>query len=197
MPNRGCPGDAAALRLFQRCVMRDMFARLDDGLIDRFCQPLVDWLADHVEIDCFRIARLCTDLAAGAWVLSQAELASTAARSGNTSLATFQAVLILCGLGGMMTLRTLFQRPSGGRSGNRAQANPLRAGMFTHRVASLLWLAALGAKTFTMPPGLSLFALLAVGLFGTASLYLGSCTTPPPRTRTSSVRRMAHAYQGM
>ena len=178
--------------------MHTLFARLDDGLLDRGFQPLVDWLADHAEVDCFRIARLCTDLAAGAWVLSQAELITAAARAGNTSLATFQAVLILCGLGGMMTLRTLFQRPGGGRSsGNRAQANPLRAGMFTHRVASLLWLAALSAKTFTMPPGLALFALLAVGLFGTASLYLGSCSTPPPRTRTSTVRRMAHAYQGI
>jgi|GEM_PF-2206722 len=177
--------------------MRDMFARLDDGLIDRAFQPLVDWLADHIGVDCFRIARLSTDIAAGAWVLSQAEVASAAARSGNTSLATFQAVLILCGLGGMMTLRTVFQRPGGGRSsGNRAQANPLRAGMFTHRVASLLWLAGLAAKSFAMEPGLPLYALLAVGLFGTASLYLGSCTTPPPRTRTSTVNRWATVSQG-
>jgi hypothetical protein len=161
--------------------MQDGLVRLDGALIDGVCQPLVDRLYNHLASDCFRLARICTDLSALAWILSQAPGASEAAKTGNLDLGMFQFALIVLGLGAIMVLRALFERAGNGRNGGLP--NPFRAGMFTHRLVCLVWLAGLLVKTGMTPIGFGSLTLLAVGGFATAALYLGSCSNRPPKTR--------------
>jgi hypothetical protein len=161
--------------------MRGNFASLDGALIDKVCQPIIDWFAQHVAIDCFRVARICIDLSALAWIVSQA---SDAAASPGSVPQGIQFGLIVVGLGAIMMLRATFQRAGGGR-----QPNPLRAAMFAHRLACLLWLTALLAKSTTMPAGLASMALFAVGGFATVALYVGACSNPPPTRREIRIDR--------
>ncbi len=161
------------------------FARLDDGLIDRVFQPVMDWIAGRLALGWSRVACFGTDLSALAWVLSQADGVVAAfglpgAGAGRAQgVPTFNIVLIVVGLASIMVLRTLFQRAGGGRAGQGG--NPLRAGMQVHRAMGLFWLAGLSIKTATGPAGFGAWALLAVGVFGTMALYVAACVNPPPR----------------
>jgi len=148
------------------------FARMDGALIDKVCQPLIDWIDLHLAIDCFQVARICIDLSALAWIMSQAS-----GSAGATPLG-IQFGMIVLGLGAIKMLRTTFQGAGGGR-----RPNPLRAAMYTHRLACLFWLTGLLVKTTTMPAGLETLALFAVGGFATVALYVGACSKPPPRQR--------------
>jgi hypothetical protein len=149
---------------------------------------LTDWIDQHAEIGCFRIARICIDLSAFAWILSQTSAAASAVGIGSLGLQTAQFALILVGLGAIMILRTTFERAGGtGRERQGGQANPLRAAMYTHRLTCLFWLAALVIKAATAPAGFGSFALIAVGGFATAALYVGACSQPPPKQREHKV----------
>jgi len=161
--------------------MLDQVARADDGLIDRVCQPLVDRIGQHADIDCFKVARVCTDLSALAWILSQASVTAAAVGNGVVGFEAFQCALILLGLGSITVLRTLFERAGGGRKGS--QANPLRASMYTHRLACMLWLIGLLIKTAMTPVGFGSLALFAVGAFATLAVYVGACSNRPPQRR--------------
>ena len=79
--------------------MQESIARLDDALIDRVCQPVVDRLAAVWSVDCFGLARSWNDAAALAWILSEWNRAKfDAFATGNAALASAQGVLIIIGL---------------------------------------------------------------------------------------------------
>jgi hypothetical protein len=168
-------------------MVKETFHQLDDGLIDRVFQPGADWIAEHLPFDCYAIARLCTDLSAFAWVLSQATGLIAAIQSGHPAPAAFRACLLLLGLGSIMVLRTLFQRS--GRVGGGHCANPLRGGMHVHRFLCLLWLTGLFFKVATSAAELENWAALAVGVCGTAAVYFASCSDRPPMRRTLRAAR--------
>ena len=161
--------------------MRKLMAAADDVVIDKICQPAVDWMSRFGEADCFRIARVCVDLAAFAWILSQANSTIAAVNSGITGLAAFQFTLIILGLAAIMTLRSVFDRSAGaGDNGKGRWANPLRPRMFFHRLiclSSLLMQALLGAD------GFDAIALLLVQALATMAVYAGACSNGMPKTR--------------
>jgi len=164
--------------------MREILARMDDRIIDQEFQPSVDWFSNQLRFDCFRLAGICADLSALAWILSQAGAVTAALGSGVPGQAPFRCVLLLLGLGAITILRTLFQKVGGG--GRRsAQANPLRAGMFLHRLVCHFWLIGLLLKTAGTPFGLESCGLLAVGVCTTLAVYFGACSNPPPKRRES------------
>lgn len=158
--------------------MRESWGRVDDALIDRVFQPLVDAISQHMPMNCFRMACVSTDLAALAWIVSQAQATTVATGSGVLGFEAFQFSLILLGLGAITLLRTPFER-MGGTGGGTERANPLRPGMYVHRLACLLWLAVLAAKTAAAPVGLGSVALFSVGIFVTAAVYIGACSSRP------------------
>lgn len=153
----------------------EIFASLDDTLIDRCFQPVVDWIAQHLLSDCFQQARVCTNISAVLWIWSQIDDVTSAARLGSTGLQVFQTSLLLVGLGGILVLHTLFQRVGG--VGGQGRANPLRAGMYMHRLTLLL---ALGVNTAKSMAGSGSVALLTLGIFTTTAVYIGACSNPPP-----------------
>jgi hypothetical protein len=162
--------------------MRRIFDRMDDTLIDGVFQPLADlcmsWgAAWNLPLDCFHLARFCGNVAALAWILSQAAGLSAAIRSGWLGLQVFQATLLLLGLGSIMVLQMLFQRDPGA-----GMANPLRDGMYLHRCCLLLGLAATLCRA-AIGPGSP--ALLTVAAFATAAAYLAACSNQPPRWKSS------------
>jgi hypothetical protein len=166
--------------------MKESFARVDDALIDRVFQPLVDWIEYRTEFDVFRVARVCIDLAALAWILSQAGNLAQAVGGGNLGLQGFQFAVIVLGLSAMLVLRRLFERTGGRGAGSMGlAANPLRPGMQVHRAACLLWLIGLLVKTVASPFGLAALTLLALGVFATTAVYVGSCSNRPPKRRES------------
>jgi hypothetical protein len=164
-------------------MVKEKFRQVDDGLIDHCFQPVIDWLAEHTAFDCYAVARLCTDLSAFAWVLSQSNGLIAAIHAARTGEAAFRASLLLLGLGALMVLRTLFQRSGGAGAANCA--NPLRAGMHVHRFICVSWLLGLMFKAAIGPSGLDGYTALAVGLCGTAAVYFASCSNRPPARRTS------------
>ena len=168
--------------------MQERIAQLDDALIDRVCQPLVNRMAAGASVDCYRLARLCNDAAALVWLLSRMGCISDALASGNVGLAGAQSALVLIGLGALLTLRRVFEGRSGG-----ARANPLRPAMFLHRVACLLWLGVLLLGSLSGPGGLMELLTIGVALMMTASVYVGACSSPPPQRRSSRMRAWQHA----
>jgi hypothetical protein len=155
--------------------MQESFARIDDALIDRLFQPLADWLEHHLSLGPNRAARTGIDVASLAWIVS---MASAAAGTWHDMRGAFlNGAVLVAGLWAFTTLRGVFGRGDGGK------ANPLRAGMQTHRMACLFWMGALALKSALEPASLASLGLLAVGLFATASVYLGACSRPPPRER--------------
>ena len=168
--------------------MQESIARLDDALIDRVCQPVVDRLAAVWSVDCFRLARSCNDAAALAWILSQAGRVSDAFATGNAALASAQGVLIIIGLAALTTLRRVFDGKQGSRSASGARANPLRPAMFLHRLSCLLWLGAQMLGTMTRPSGFAETLIVVMGLMTTASVYVGACSSPPPERQARTSR---------
>jgi hypothetical protein len=166
--------------------MQDSIGRLDDALIDRVCQPVVDRLAAAMSVDCFRLARSCNDAASLAWILSQASRVSDALGTGNVALAGAQGALIIIGLAALMTLRRVFDGKLGSSSG--ARANPLRPAMLQHRLGCLLWLGVQLLSAVSKPSGFAEILVLAVGLMTTASVYVGACSSPPPERQDRSSR---------
>jgi hypothetical protein len=158
--------------------MKGSFAHVDGALIDRIFQPLVDWIGDHTTFDGFRVARICVDLAALAWILSTLGGMAETAASGTLASESVQFAMIALVLGAMSVLRALFQRTGGG-------PNPLRAAMHTHRAICLLWLLGLLVKTAASPPGLAAMALLTMGAFATTAFYAAACSNPPTKRRVS------------
>ena len=168
--------------------MQESIARLDDALIDRVCQPVVDGLAAAMSVDCFVLARSCNDAAALAWILSQASRVSDALGTGNVALAGAQGALIIIGLAALTTLRRVFDGKQGSRSSSGARANPLRPAMLQHRLGCLLWLGVQLVSTISKPSGFAEILVLAVGLMTTASVYVGACSSPPPERQGRSSR---------
>jgi hypothetical protein len=163
-------------------MMRETLVRLDDGLIDRVFQRWVDWISGHLTFDCFRLARIFIDLAALAWILSQAGGVVAAFGSAVPGQAAMRGGLLMVGLAAITVLRTLFQKVGGdGQSAGRA--NPLRAGMLTHRLLCHVWLVGLLVKTAGAPFGLEAYGVLAVGVCATLAAYFGACSNPPPKHR--------------
>jgi hypothetical protein len=167
--------------------MQERITRLDDALIDRVFQPMVDRLGARMSVDCFRLARLCSDVASLAWILAQAGGLSAAFATGNVALACAQGTLIFIGLAALATLRRVFEGRQGSRSAT-SRANPLRPAMFLHRLGCLLGLAAQLLNGLTRPSGFAALLIVAVSLMTTASVYVGACSSPPPELRRRAAR---------
>jgi hypothetical protein len=182
-------------------AMQETLVRADGALIDKVYQPLVDWIDQQIAIDCSRLARLCIDLSALAWILSQAGGAVAAVGTGSLAVEMLQFGLIVLGLGAIMVLRTVFEHTGGARGGRQAgRANPLRAAMQTHRLGCLLWLGGLLARTVAAQMAFGSLTLLAVGVLTTTAVYVAACSNPPPQQREHKVehwgRRLAALRSG-
>ncbi len=164
--------------------MTERFTLLDDALIDRLFQPLADWMDRHLALGTNRAARIGIDLACLAWICAQAGAAADALAGHDVPSCFARAVLVVVGLWAFTILRNVFQRPDrDARARIRAQANPLRPGMQLHRAACLFWMIGLAVKSIMAPSGFGSLALLAVGVFATAAVYIGACTNHPPKWR--------------
>jgi hypothetical protein len=163
--------------------MQERIARLDDALIDRVCQPIVDRLGSNMPVDCFRLARHCNDAAALTWILSQASYVSNAFAAGNIALVGAQGALIFIGLAALTTLLRVFDGKQGARTSAAARANPLRPAMFMHRLGCLLWLATQVLGAMTRPAGYTDILIIGMSLLTTTSVYIGACSSPPPERR--------------
>jgi hypothetical protein len=164
-------------------IMKDLLD-LDDLLIDRLCQPAVDWISQMREISCFGIARICIDISTVAWILSEADDAIAATKAGPLGMKMFQYALILVMLGALVTLRSVFERAGGtGSRGRAAQANPLRVSMATHRLILLVGLIGLLVQTVAGPVDFATVTRLAMSFFVTTGLYMGACMNRPPKRR--------------
>ncbi|MBN8872972.1 MAG: hypothetical protein J0H67_09080 [Rhodospirillales bacterium] len=162
------------------------FGLVDDALIERVFQPLVERLA-AVGVSRNRAALMCTDLAAGAWLLAQAPRLSTDLAGRDLGGVGLHLVLLLLGITALLSLRRLFQRVGGER------ANPLRLAMRPHRAVALLLLVArlpelagrgLGAEA--RGNGWADLADLAMLVLAVLALYLGACAHRPPARRAAA-----------
>ena len=177
--------------------MRELFTSLDDALIDRLFQPLADLLDHHMALGTNRAARTGIDLASLAWIFAQAGAAAHALAAHDIAASAARGVLVVLGLGAFTILRGVFQGTDSEPSARaRMQANPLRPGMQIHRATCLFWMIGLAIKTIAAPMGLATLALLAVGVFATAAVYIGACTNPPPRGRGSRAGGRDLAFGG-
>ena len=164
--------------------MRERFTQVDDALIDRLFQPLADWLDHHLALGTNRAARAAIDLATLAWVCAQAGAAAQALGSQDVRSSVIGGAVMVAGLWAFTILRNVFQRTdSEAKARVRAEANPLRPAMQLHRAACLFWMIALLFKTLVVPADFGALALLAVGAFATAAVYIGACTNHPPKWR--------------
>lgn len=167
------------------------FARIDDALIDRLFQPLADLLDRHMAFGTNRAARTGIDLASLAWVLAEAGGAAHALAAHGLPAAMARGLVMLLGLSAFTILRNVFH---GTR--RRLAANPLRPGMQPHRAICLAWMAVLAVKTLLVPADFAALALLAVGVFATAAVYIGACTNPPPARREARAGLWNRALAG-
>jgi hypothetical protein len=163
--------------------MQERLAWLDDALIDRICQPVVDRLGTELPVDCYRLARTLNDGAALAWVLSQAGSVAGALATHDLPLAGAQGMLIIIGLAALTTLRRVFEGRQGSRSSASARANPLRPAMVLHRLGCLLGLGIQVLSNLSGPAGFAGTMVIVVSLLTTASVYVGACSAPPPQRR--------------
>jgi hypothetical protein len=157
--------------------MRKRFAPIDDALIERVFQPVCDRLAAQIGISRTRIACLCIDAAALAWIVSRTQGLSEAVTRWESGLAVMSLAMLLLGLVALISLRTLFRRAT-----DRKPANPLRLSMLPHRAVLLLMLA----SRLTQFHDLSDLADLLMLICATAALYLGACAERPPLRRRST-----------
>ena len=166
--------------------MKERFTQVDDALIDRLFQPLADWMNHHMALGPNRAARVAIDLASFAWILAQLGDTAHAVQIHDVRTCVILGCAVVLGLWAFSILRNVFQRSDGaGRTGGQARANPLRPGMQLHRAACLVWMVGLAVKTIAAPYDLASLALLAVGLFATAAVYIGACTNHPPKWRAA------------
>lgn len=164
--------------------MRERFTQVDDALIDRLFQPLADWMNHHMALGPNRAARTAIDLATLAWVCAQAGAAAKAFGSQDARSSVIGGAVLVAGLWAFTILRGVFHRKdSDAKARVRAEANPLRPAMQLHRAACLFWMIALLFKTLAAPADFGALALLAVGVFATAAVYIGACTNHPPKWR--------------
>lgn len=159
--------------------MRQMFAPLDDMLIERLFQPLSDLITYRAGGDRAGTACLCINLASFAWIVSRAPGLSDAVLSWRSGTACLDLLFLLLGLVALISLRTLFRRAG------RKHGNPLRPAMQPHRAIVLLMIATRLLQL--QSPGLAEAADIAMLIFATSALYLGACTEPPPVRRDLAV----------
>jgi hypothetical protein len=164
--------------------MSERFRRVDNALIDHVFEPLANWIGQRSTFGAFRLARLCIDAAALSWIVCQLAPAAGAVGSGNLPIRVARFGLVVLGFMALSILRRVFERIEG--AGGRA--NPLREGMHVHRVACLFWILGLLVKTAGDPPSTNSLALIAVGAFVTAAVYIGACSNPPPKRRNAERR---------
>jgi hypothetical protein len=168
--------------------MRNLVLLGDNLLIDRVCQPVADWLLRSLELDCFRVARFCTDIAALAWIISQVYGLVPTAKSGLSGTVAFQFTLIVIVLGAMMTVRSIFDRGSRtGRIGQSGLSNPLRTKTLPHRLICALGLINQLVQTIMAPIGLVSVALLTMQGFLMTAVFMGACSNRPQMRRKDSV----------
>jgi len=168
--------------------MKERFTQMDDVLIDRLFQPLADWMHHHLALGTNRAARSAIDLATLAWISAQAAAAARAFGSHDIASSVIGGAVMVAGLWAFSILRNVFQRKDGEASARvRVEANPLRPGMQLHRAACLFWMIALAVKTIAAPADFGSLALLAVGAFATAAVYIGACTNNPPARRETGL----------
>lgn len=165
--------------------MRKTFASLDNVLIEKLFQPVLDVFSDRSGLTRATAACFCADLASLAWIVSRAQSLSDAVTAWNAGTAFVSFALLLLGLMALTGLRTLFRRAGG------TQGNPLRATMQPHRAVVLLMLVAGLAqlKTFAMAD----VADLTMLVFAASALYLGACAQRPPARRRAPIFVAARA----
>jgi hypothetical protein len=156
--------------------MRKTFAPLDDVLIERLFQPMVDLVVQRIGFCRSAVACLCLDLAALSWIVSRAGGLSNAVAGWDAVGAFFDLAFLLLGLAALISLRTLFRKARGNLG------NPLRAAMRPHRAIVLLMLASQLIQP--QAPGMTDVADIAMLAFAAAALYLGACTERPPVRRS-------------
>jgi hypothetical protein len=167
--------------------MKQQFALLDDALIDGFFQPWADRIAERWRLSSFQLARTFLDIAAVALILSQAAHAPGSAALDQSVPYLYSVLVLVPGLAAMTILRTEFRRTENKTGAHRSPAaNPLRLGMHWHRIVCFFWLMVLLLQVSETPPRLEGAALLAVGLFGTLSVYFAACFSRPPKPRVAA-----------
>lgn len=165
--------------------MRAIFHRFDAALIDHLFQPLSDSLSYWIGLDRRRMAGLCLDGAAVAWILAQAGALSRAVTQWQPGVALPRLLLLLLGLVALSSLRAAFRRVGSGSG-----ANPLRLAMQPHRGVALALLALrLSALT-----GFASVADGAMLVFAVCALYLGACASPPARRRARQAAAASGAW---
>jgi len=166
--------------------MKERFTQMDDALIDRLFQPLADWMNHHMALGPNRAARVAIDFASLAWILAQLGDMADAMQRHDVRVCVFLGGAVVLGLWAFNILRNVFQPTDGeAKARARAQANPLRPGMQLHRAACLFWMIGLAVKAIAAPASFGSLALLAVGVFATAAVYIGACTNHPPKWRAA------------
>jgi hypothetical protein len=159
--------------------MPNVFVSLDDALIERVFQPLIELAAARLGFGRLTLACVCLDAASFTWILSRAGALTGTALAGTALAGTcLQSAILLLGLTALVALRALFRRAQG-----RPQANPLRHAMRPHRGVILLLLA--GRMAQWNHAGVAEAADLMMLLFACAGLYLGACGERPPLRRAS------------
>lgn len=163
--------------------MRKTFGLLDDVLIERLFQPVADFLAHRLGLGRMSAARICLDIAAIGWILSQARALSDVVLAWDVGVSFLRLLLLLIGLVVLINLRAVFARIAG--AGN---TNPLRVAMLPHRAIVLVMVAArLGGLH---RPGLAEWADLTMLGCAAVALYLGACASRPPlRRRADAVEQ--------
>jgi hypothetical protein len=154
------------------------FASLDDALIERFFQPVADFISHRTGLSRTVAACFCIDGAALAWIAARAPGLSSAVTGWDAGSAAFDLSLLLLGLIALTSLRTLFRRAAGSRT------NPLRQAMRQHRGIVLLMLLVRLVQLHAA--GLADAAEIAMLVCATSALYLGACAEPPPVRRLSA-----------
>jgi hypothetical protein len=155
--------------------MRKTFEPIDDLLIERLFQPVLDMVAHRTGLSRPAACCFCVDMASLAWIVSRVRELSDAIGKWDLGSAFVDVAILMLGLVALVCLRTLFRR-----AGNK-QANPLRPAMQPHRAVMLLMLAARVVQLRV--PTLMAAADLSMLLFAASALYLGACVERPPMRR--------------
>ncbi|MFO1028835.1 MAG: hypothetical protein U1E70_26980 [Acetobacteraceae bacterium] len=152
--------------------MRRFFAPLDDALFDRLFQPLTGALRERYGLRRDGVAGFFATAATICWVLARLPGLSAAIDAHDTLGTVARSVILLLGLGALVSFRMMVRRVRAGA------ANPLRWTMLPHRAIVLLLLA----TRLIQPSGPLVrdLADVAMLLFAAAALYLSACADPPP-----------------